>query len=178
MTHELSVTAIGEDRPGVVAALTGALAQLDANLEDTSMTILGGRFAMVLIVAVPDDVGPAEVEAVLDAPARDLHLDVSVHASDTVATPAAGERHSVAVYGADRPGIVHAVAVALADAGVNITDLATRVVGGSEHPVYAMLLDVTVPTDGDPERVESSLRDVAEQLGVELSIHAVDTDIL
>src|SRR5690606_29428206 len=148
---ELSVTAIGEDRPGVVAAITGALADLDANLEDTSMTILGGRFAMVLIVDVPDDVGPAEVEAALARPAEDLHLDVSVHASDPASTPTDGARHSVAVYGADRPGIVHAVARALADAHVNITDLATRVVGGSEHPVYAMLLDVTVPAGTDVE---------------------------
>ena len=178
MTIELSVTAVGEDRPGVVAALTGALADLDANLEDTSMTILGGRFAMVLIVAVPDEVDPAEVESALAPTGAQLHLDITVHRSAAPVGGHDGSRHSVAVYGADRPGIVHAVTRVLAGAGVNITDLATRVVGGAEHPVYAMLLDVTVPTSVDAAAVESALRAAAADLGVECSMHAADADIL
>lgn len=178
MTKELSVTAVGEDRPGVVAAITGALAGLDANLEDSSMTILGGRFAMVLIVAVPDDVAESDVEAVLAPAAEELRLDVSVHRSDAVPAPPEGERHSVSVYGADRPGIVHAVARALADRGANITDLTTRVIGGADTPVYAMLLDVTVPSSTDAEAVRTGLEQVAGDLGVEVSIHPVDSDIL
>lgn len=178
MTIELSVTAVGEDRPGVVAAITGALAAVDGNLEDTSMTILGGRFAMVLIVAVPDGVGVEQVEAALAAPAAALHLDVSVHRSDRAGVPTGGDRHSVAVYGADRPGIVHAVARVLADHGVNIADLATRVVGGPDRPVYAMLLDVVVPDGVDPSVVEQALHDVASELDVECSMHPVDADIL
>ena len=178
MTIELSVTAVGEDRPGVVAAIAGALAELDANLEDTSMTILGGRFAMVLIVAVPDGTRAEDVESALGSTAAELHLDISVHRSDVRQDDHGGSRHSVAVYGADRPGIVHAVAASLAAAGVNITDLATRVVGGAEHPVYAMLLDVSVPTEVDPSGVESALRRVADELGVECSMHPADADIL
>lgn len=178
MTTELSVTAVGEDRPGVVAALTGALAELDANLEDTSMTILGGRFAMVLIVAVPDGVGPDEVAAALAPTAAALHLDVSVHRSEVPPEGHDGSRHSVAVYGADRPGIVHAIATVLATSGVNITDLATRVVGGADRPVYAMLLDVTVPPSGDPAAVGAALRAAADELGVECSMHDADADIL
>lgn len=178
MTKEMSVTAVGEDRPGVVAAITGALEDLDANLEDSSMTILGGRFAMVLIVAVPDDVATTDVESALAPAAAELHLDVSVHGSDAVPAPPEGERHSVSVYGADRPGIVHAVARALADRGANITDLATRVIGGADNPVYAMLLDVTVPSSADADAVRAGLEQVAGELGVEVSIHPVETDIL
>jgi glycine cleavage system transcriptional repressor len=178
MTIELSVTAIGSDRPGVVAAITGALADVDGNLEDTSMTILGGRFAMVLIVAVPDAVSEAQVEAALAGPAAELHLDVSVHRSDAPAAPPEGERFSVAVYGADRPGIVHRIAAVLAERGVNITDLTTRVVGGHERPVYAMLLDVTVPAGVDAADVERELHQTATGLGVECSVHPVDADIL
>ncbi|MBK5221850.1 MAG: ACT domain-containing protein [Acidimicrobiia bacterium] len=178
MAHELSITAIGADRPGVVAGVTGALAALDANLEDTSMTILGGRFAMVLIVEVPEEVDVAAVEVALAFPASELHLDISVHPSDPTGASSEGERWSVSVYGADRPGIVHRFALALADARVNITDLATRVIGDPARPVYAMLLDVVIPEDVDAATVESQLRAIAGELEVECSMHAADADIL
>ena len=48
MTH-FAVTAVGADRPGIVAAVTGAFAEHGCNLEDSSMTILRGQFAMMLV---------------------------------------------------------------------------------------------------------------------------------
>ena len=50
----LSVTAIGHDRPGIVAAITGALLEMDGNVDDSQMSILHGQFAVMLIVSVPD----------------------------------------------------------------------------------------------------------------------------
>ena len=123
--HELAITAIGADRPGVVAAITGALTDLDGNLEDTSMTILGGRFAMVMIVAVPDHLDAEQVRSALAGPAAEVGLDIAVHPSDTASEALEGEPWSVTVYGADRPGIVHRFARALSDRSVNITDLTT-----------------------------------------------------
>jgi glycine cleavage system transcriptional repressor len=175
--HELAITAIGADRPGVVAAVTGVLADLDGNLEDTSMTILGGRFAMVLIVAVPDDTTVGFVEAALRGPAGDLGLDVAVHPSDRTGEAVVGDPWSVTVYGADRPGIVHRFAQVLADQQVNITDLTTRVIGDPDRPVYAMLLDVTLPSDVDADALGATLDEVAGELGVECSMHSADADI-
>jgi glycine cleavage system transcriptional repressor len=176
--HELAITAIGADRPGVVAAVTGVLADLDGNLEDTSMTILGGRFAMVLIVAVPETVTADQVVAALGPAAAALGLDVSVHPSDSGAPSREGEPWSVTVYGADRPGIVHRFARVLADADVNISDLTTRVIGSSDRPVYAMLLDVSLPATVTADALQHRLAEVAGELGVECSMHPADADIL
>jgi glycine cleavage system transcriptional repressor len=176
--HELAITAIGADRPGVVAGVTGVLADLDCNLEDTSMTILGGRFAMVLIVAVPDEVDADAVLAAVSGQATELGLDVSVHPSDTAAIAVEGDPWSVSVYGADRPGIVHRFAVVLAEHGANITDLTTRVIGEASRPVYAMLLDVSLPASVNPTDLHAALAAVADELGVECSMHAADADIL
>ena len=176
--HELAITAIGADRPGVVAAVTGVLADLDGNLEDTSMTILGGRFAMVLIVAVPDELDVDAVRQALAGPAEELGLDVAVHPSDRTGDAVVGDPWSVSVYGADRPGIVHRFAEVLADHGVNITDLTTRVIGEANRPVYAMLLDVALPPDVSADALADALGSVASELGVECSMHAADADIL
>ena len=46
----LAITVLGHDRPGIIADVTAALAQRDANVEDSSMTLLRGHFAWTLIV--------------------------------------------------------------------------------------------------------------------------------
>ena len=51
---EFAVTAIGRDRPGIVAAISAALLELDGNIEDSQMSILRGHFAVMLIVKLPE----------------------------------------------------------------------------------------------------------------------------
>jgi ACT domain-containing protein len=44
------ITVLGSDRPGIVAAVTSALAGHDANILDISQTILQGIFTMTMLV--------------------------------------------------------------------------------------------------------------------------------
>ncbi|HEX9529962.1 MAG TPA: ACT domain-containing protein [Acidimicrobiales bacterium] len=182
MTH-VAVTAVGVDRPGIVAAVTGVLKDEGCNLEDTSMTILRGHFAMMLVVEIPPDASPSLLEAALAPVGEQLRLVLTVRPVDegteerTGAAPA-GEQWAVAVYGADRPGIVHAVATVLSGVGANITDLTTRVIGESGHPVYAMHLDVVVPAGVDAGALADHLSLTAAELGVDVSIHPAEADIL
>ena len=178
MPH-LAVAAVGADRPGIVAAVTGVLVEHGCNLEDTSMTILRGQFAMMLVVDVPPEVSAPDLEAALARPAADLNLVVTVRPLEEAAVSSfPGEPWTVSVYGADRPGIVHGVASLLADEGVNIVDLTTRVIGDPDAPVYAMLLEVTVPLDVDPSTLGARLEALAAGLGVDCSLHSSDADIL
>ena len=135
-----AVSAVGADRPGIVAAVTGIFLENGCNLEDTSMSILRGHFAMMLVVAAPAGLTQEALERALAAPASDFELVVAVRAiDDDVPSSPEGESWTVSVYGADRPGIVHRVASLLADNGVNIVDLTTRVIGDAARPVYAMI---------------------------------------
>jgi glycine cleavage system transcriptional repressor len=176
MSH-FAVTAVGADRPGIVAAVTGAFADHGCNLEDSSMTILRGQFAMMLVVDAPAGVGAGELEAALAGPASDLDLVVTVRpAGEPAAEP--GDSWTVSVYGADHPGIVHGVAALLADRAVNIVDLSTRVVGTPESPVYTMILEVTLPPGGDPHQLQADLDATAGELGVTCRLHPSEADIL
>jgi predicted amino acid-binding ACT domain protein len=80
----------------------------------------------------------------------------------------------LSVYGADRPGIVHAVATALAERQVNVTDLTTRVLDG-ERPVYAMLLEVSLDPATDADALAAQLRQGGAGEDIEVSIHPLDT---
>ena len=178
MPH-FALSAVGADRPGIVAAVTGALADSGCNLEDSTMSILRGQFAIMLVVAGPDGLDAATLEKALAGPAADLDLVVHVRAVDE-AVPARpeGEPWSVAVYGADRPGIVHRFTSLLAGEGVNVVDLTTRVIGEPARPVYAMILEVTLPPGADGAELSGRLAALAGELGVECSAHPSEADIL
>jgi glycine cleavage system transcriptional repressor len=173
------VIAVGADRPGIVAAVTGVLVEQGCNLEDTSMTILRGHFTMMLVVALPPGGDPARLAGALAAAADAVDVDVRVlPIGEEVGRSPGGDPWTVSVYGADRPGIVHGVAALLAGLGVNITDLTTRVAGPPEQPVYAMVLEVTVPPGVEAPDLERRLEALAGGLGVECSLHPADADIL
>lgn len=171
----LAVTAIGNDRPGIVAAVTRTLYELGCNLEDATSTILRGHFAMMLIVLAPPDFTPEEVETRLGAIAREMHLVITarpVEVADLEVTP---PTHVVSVYGSDKPGIVFNITDFLASEGANITDLTSRIIGSEDHPVYALMLEISLPENPS---FEDSLRALSERMGVDVSIHPIEPDIL
>ena len=134
---------------------------------------------MMLVVDVPPGRSPGDLERALAAPADELGLVVTVREIDE-AVPASseGERLTVSVYGADKPGIVNGVSSLLAEEGVNIVDLTTRVIGDPSRPVYAMLLDVTLPPSVDPAALGRRLEALASELEVDCSLHSAEADIL
>jgi glycine cleavage system transcriptional repressor len=179
MAH-LAVSTIGRDRPGIVAGVTEVLLEHEANVEDSQMTILRGHFTMMLIVSVPEG-GAAGLRDGLERAGRELGLEAVSVAEVAEAAPGveAEPSHIVTVYGVDHPGIVHAVATALAGADVNITDLNTRLVSeeGAED-LYAMMLEVALPSGLSPSALESLLEAPRREQGVEVTIRELERDEL
>jgi glycine cleavage system transcriptional repressor len=166
---EFAVTAVGADRPGIVAAVAAALHERGGNIEDSAMTILGGHFAIVLLVAA--DGTAEELGGALRTATADLGLTISVSAAGAERRPAEPS-HLLSVYGADKPGIVAAVTAELASQGANITDLETQVIG-DEEPVYAMVIELVAGEAGD---LAAGLDRVCEELGVDHTLRAIEAE--
>ena len=176
-----ALSAIGRDRPGIVAGVSGALLRHGANIEDSRMAILGGHFTMMLIVSTPADSDAEALRRELERTRGELGLGAlaleEVPAEHGFARPEAS--HVVTVYGADHPGIVHSVANTIAAAGVNVVDVATHLVEEEgEQALYAMMMEVELPADLDPERLEAQLRETAERERLDLSVRAVEAETL
>jgi glycine cleavage system transcriptional repressor len=163
-----AISAIGQDRPGIVAAVAEALVRHGANVEDSQMRILGGHFAMMLLVEAPDEAALREDLEHVAAAQGLAAVSISPVAGGS---DAAAPTHLVTVYGSDHPGIVHAFATRLAALGVNITDLQTQL-GGA---VYVMLLEVAVPAGVS---LGDELAAVAAEQGVEVKVRELDADAL
>ncbi len=176
---QVAVTAVGADRPGIAAAVTKILFEHGGNIEDSRMAILGGHFSMMLIVALPESTDAAALEHALQAPADQLGLIVAVRpvAAATAEPEAGAEEYVVSVYGADKPGIVYRVSEALARHGANITDLATRVVGG-DPDVYVLLMEVVVPRTADTAVIDAELKTTGADLDVDISFHPLEAETL
>src|SRR5437868_5413981 len=128
MEHWIAVTAVGRDRPGIVAAVTKALLDLGCNLGETSMTRLRSEFAMILLVELAEGSDCASAQVALAAVAEKMDLTITVRQLSSEEVQSAGQgdvSYILRVYGADRPGIVSAVTDLLARQGFNITDLET-----------------------------------------------------
>ncbi len=179
-----AVSAIGKDRPGIVAAITAGLLEVDGNVEDSRMANLGGHFAVMLLVSTPEaseSGGPGPdreaVEAALTNARRILDLEALTVSKVDETTTAAAPTHVITVYGADHPGIVYAVTTALAELGVNVTDLQTQLGGATDSPLYVMTLEVELGP-ATAEGVSARLAEVGAATSVEVGIHPLDAEEL
>ena len=167
---------LGHDRPGIIAEITGRLAELGLNLEDSSMTLLRGHFAMTLVCrgrglrrrdrgcAAPLDLGDGpDASTVRDAARRRRRPRPP------------GAPWVLTVHGGDRPGIVSAVVAEVARVGGNITDLTTRLAGD----LYLLVAEIDLPgAASTPARSSAAIDAVARRLGRRATLRPAETDEL
>lgn len=177
----LILTAVGPDRPGIVAGVTGVLFRAGANLQDTSMCILSGHFASLLVFQVPEGTSVEALEVEFQNLAKQLGITVRVDPfveTRRVAPPPGQEpdeeAYLLTVMGADQPGIVHRVSKVLADQRCNITDLNTRLLDQGGKPVYVMMLEITPAEEGGRAQLEKELDRLRNELDVEIRLRALD----
>lgn len=169
--QELVVTAVGPDRPGLVAELTGPVHDAGANLADSRMVNLRGQFALVALVEGSSDVlAEAEKRLRATATAMGLRLDVS---RVTKSAPRGGVPFRLKTYSMDQPGIVHRVTAYLREQGINVEELETRLESAPfmGTAVFTMELLMIVP----PGTTVKTLRRALEELGDTLNCD-VDLD--
>lgn len=170
MAHWYMLTVVGEDRPGIVARLTHALYEGGANLGEASMLRLGGNFTIMLMTRF--DGGARELDRLIEPVVESLglhrHVDLIEGHLHRHATPDV----RVTVHGADRAGIVARVTGALAEAGLNILELESDVIGSEAKPIYVMVIE-GVAAEG-VGALRSALEAVADP-DVDVRIEAIDT---
>ena len=176
MNH-FALTIVGRDRPGIVSQVTEILFKQGCNLADSSCSILGGQFAMILILGHPEF---TDRKSFGDAfkPLEDADLSVALRVlkpGGEVRSNIEGDLCMISVYGSDKPGIVYRVANVLGEKQVNITDLNTKLVGTEERPVYVMVIEAALPEGVEEEDVDNWLAPIRNELQVGISVRIIPT---
>src|SRR4051794_40071345 len=99
----LVLTVLGDDRPGLVSAISARISAHGGSWERSQLSRLEGKFAGIVLVSVPDD-RYDDVVAELAA-LKDEGLQVVVERADQ-ASEQDSVRLGLELLGADRPGIV------------------------------------------------------------------------
>jgi glycine cleavage system transcriptional repressor len=178
--RQFAVSAIGPDRPGLVASMTRCLTEGGLNVADAQMTILRGRFTMTLMATSDDSVDVAAVRSDLEATGRRVGLDVvainEVDEADAAALAPPAPTHVLTVHGVDRPGVIHAFSEALAVHEVNIADLHQRKLESREgdDELAAMLVEVILPEGMTSGALDALLESTRREQGIEISIRPAD----
>ncbi len=172
MKNHLVITAVGEDRPGIVAHLAEVFVKNSANMEESRMAILGGEFAVIGLVTVPSEA--------IDGLNRDLDALKSEGISVTVRNtrPLSTERfagyttYTISVSGADHEGIVHRISMFLRDRAINIQSVETGIVNAPEtgSPLFCMSGTVQVPPSISLQELQKNLNAIGDEECVDVKI--------
>jgi glycine cleavage system regulatory protein len=173
----LVLTVLGDDRPGLVSALSAPVSAHGASWERSEMSRLAGKFAGIVVVTVPDprlDALLAELSA-LDGQGLQVTVErTDDPTNDPANDPAAvdAQRLQLELLGADRPGIVAEISAALAEARVSIEELSTDVrdapmAGGTLFEARAVL---SAPRTAETEKLRAVLEALADELMVEITL--------
>lgn len=179
MKKTVVVTAIGKDRPGIVAAVSRVFFETGCNIEDSSMTILGNDFAMILMVTLPPKSTPTLLDRKIAPVRKKMGLAIALRPLQTAELksnkPENGIPCMISVYGTDKPGIVYMISDFLAKNKVNITDVETKIISPDENTVYVMMLEVNVPAEMKITRFSEALSTLAKKLSVDITINPIES---
>jgi len=160
----LALTAVGPDRPGLVNDLSSLIAAAGANIEDSRMAILGGEFAVIMLISG----SPGAIERTRQIGAqveKELGLGCILKETSPAHPPADYLLYRIEVTGADRPGIVQAIAGILADRDINVASLESRVTYApfSATPMFVLEADLQVPSKTVLSELRSDLTATCEE---------------
>ncbi len=173
-TNEISenylvISSIGTDKPGIVNELAKACSSNHCNIIDSRMTILGGEFAVIMMVSGAWD-AIAKLENVLPGISQELELTTTIkHTQQRPNSPALS--YSVNVVALDNPGIVHEIAQYFSAQSINIDELQTGTYSAPHTGTQMFNLNMTIRLAADTHI--ASLRESFMEFCDDLNLDAI-----
>jgi glycine cleavage system transcriptional repressor len=175
------LSAIGKDRPGIVADVAEVIFQCGGNIEDSSMSLLRSHFALLVLFSSDREEAARTLSTDLKRLEWEKGLTVfySPISFEQAHSRSPGEAvaFKITTSGVDHGGIVSRVCRLLADRGVNIVDMETRRVLSAESgtPLFEMDIDAEVPRAVSEEALRKDLHGLADELVIDLVLRRRET---
>jgi glycine cleavage system transcriptional repressor len=166
------LTAIGDDRPGLVEEVSEFVFARGGSIEDSRMANLQGQFAIVMLIAGADaaiDRIAAELDELGETAAIQARL-TEAPTPDGAASPRLPYRLTGRAL--DQPGLVHEVANVLRTLDVNIESMETTLEAApvTGAPVFAMDLVIAVPTATPVQKLRSEVARACDSLNIDWNL--------
>jgi len=171
MTAKLVISALGTDRPGLVDKLSNIIYSHALNIEDSRMTVLGGEFAILLLVAGES----SSLEALQSAQGEiEQALNMSLLIKPTTATNTADDvvPYSVEVSALDNPGIVHNITSFFSKRDINIINLQTKryFAPHTGSPMFALHMTIGIAADFNIAELRDAFLETCDGLNLDAEL--------
>ena len=170
----LVITASGEDKIGLVDRLSGRIADSGCNIEESRMSVLGGKFALIMLVSGPWH-ALSRLEALMPALGQQLGLTIIHERTRKREHAEPAIPYSVEVVAMDHPGIVRSLSAFFARNGINIEELqtSTYLATHTGTPMFSVIMTVGVPAGVHIATLRGDFLDYCDDLNLDATFEPV-----
>lgn len=174
MSTKLVISALGEDRPGIVDELSNIVYTHNLNIEDSRMSVLGGEFAVLLLISGEQsdiDKLQSQVADIEQA----LQMKLLLKPTTDSGTVADTIPYAVEVAALDHPGIVRNIASFFSNRNINIVNLQTERYSAPHtgSPMFALHMTVGISADTNIAQLREAFTDICDELNLDAELKSV-----
>lgn len=163
MEQLIVISALGSDRPGIVESLSRAVLERQGNILDSRMTVLGGEFAVLMLVAGNEGT-LNQLETDQQSLGQELDLLITLKRTRQRDQRPAALPYEVEVVAMDNPGIVHEIANFFSSRSINIDDLHTGTYAAPHTgtPMFSLHLVLSMSAEQSVAQLRDAFLDFCE----------------
>jgi glycine cleavage system transcriptional repressor len=173
MSNHLVISALGDDKLGIVEQLTETITECGCNIEESRMSALGGTFAVIMLTSGNWNT-IAKLESSLPALEQKLSMAITSRRTAPV-TDAKRKRllpYAVDVVAIDHPGLVHKLANFFSGRNINIEELITSSYSAAHTgtSMFSVHMEVGIPSDIQIAELRDTFMDYCDQMNLDAVI--------
>lgn len=173
MSNGLVITALGNDKPGIVKELSKTILEYGGNITESHMMVLGGEFAMMLLITGDDtilDKIKTRLNTIGDS------LDLTLIAKETHSKSESQQRlpYQISVVAMDHPGIVHDISDFLSTRDLNIEEIETTTYPAAHTgtPMFSLDMTISIPANSSVHSLRDEFITFCDDLNLDATMES------
>jgi glycine cleavage system transcriptional repressor len=173
MNNSLVISALGKDKSGIVNQLTKTILDQGGNLSESRMTVLGGEFAMMLLVTGSQE-SIENIISKLEETGEKLNLTLIAKETQTQKPDQKRLPYLVSVVSMDHPGIVHNISDFLSSRELNIEEIETTTYPAAHTgtPMFSLEMTISVPADSSVKKLRDEFITFCDDLNLDATLES------
>jgi len=171
MTTKLVISALGVDRPGIGNELSNVIYTHDLNIEDSRMTVLGGEFAVLLLVSGKQS-SIDQFQKISSEIEHSLQMRLLIKATSDTTSVGDSIPYSVEVAALDNPGIVNNIANFFSSRNINIVNLETERYAAPHtgSPMFALHMTIGISAETNIANLRDEFSNICDELNLDAEL--------
>ena len=173
MIKNLVISALGNDKPGLVNQLSKTILDQGGNISESRMMVLGGEFAIMLLVTGNQDC-INNINSKLEEIGNTLGLTITANETQPQESKQKRLPYQITVVSMDHPGIVHNITDFLSSRNLNVEEIETKTYPAAHTgtPMFSLEMTISVPADSPVRTLRDEFIVFCDDLNLDASLES------